>query len=114
MGKKLLIDKSKRNLLIFSDFMKYEEPALYKILLENNKIDEDTAEKLSIKQIIKQNLPAWLTFQVKSGFPIKVTLYLQLRKVVINTVNYVINQLNFNIKSRIKKMVWKFLSVEIA
>lgn len=62
MGKKLLIDKSKRNLLIFSNFMKYEEPALYKILLENNKIDEDTAEKLGIKQIIKQNLPAWLNF----------------------------------------------------
>lgn len=62
MGKKLLIDKSKRNLLIFSDFMKYEEPALYKILLENKKIDEDTAEKLDISQKIKQNLPAWLNF----------------------------------------------------
>ncbi|WP_308629342.1 hypothetical protein [uncultured Enterococcus sp.] len=62
MGKKLLIDKSKRNLLIFSDFMKHEEPALYKILLENNKIDEDTAEKLDISQKIKQNLPAWLNF----------------------------------------------------
>lgn len=62
MGKKLLIDKSKRNLLIFSDFMKYEEPSLYKILLENNKIDEDTAEKLDISQRIKQNLPAWLNF----------------------------------------------------
>ena len=62
MGKKLLIDKSKRNLLIFSNFMKYEEPVLYKILLENKKIDEDTAEKLDISQKIKQNLPAWLNF----------------------------------------------------
>ncbi len=71
MGKKLLIDKSKRNLLIFSDFMKYEEPTIYKILLENNKIDEDTAEKLDISQKIKQNLPAWLNFSSEEWIPDK-------------------------------------------
>lgn len=71
MGKKLLIDGSKRNLLIFSDFLKEKEPKIYKILKENRKIDEITAEKYGIADKIKQNLPAWSNFSSEEWIPDK-------------------------------------------
>lgn len=71
MGKKLLIDGSKRNLLIFSDFLKEKEPKIYKILKENRKIDEITAEKYGVTEKIKQNLPAWSNFSSEEWIPDK-------------------------------------------
>ncbi|MGO2891817.1 hypothetical protein [Enterococcus devriesei] len=65
MSNKLLISLSDRNLLLFSDFVKNNEPEIFQILKQNKTISTNFAKQLNIFDKIKQSLPFWIEFSRK-------------------------------------------------
>ena len=60
-----IIDKKTRNQLIYSDFLKNNEPNLYKILLDNLSLEDNLAKELGIYEKIKNNLSSWINLSAK-------------------------------------------------
>lgn len=60
-----IIDKKTRNQLIYSDFLKNNEPNLYKILLDKLSLEDSLAKELGIYEKIKNNLSSWINLSAK-------------------------------------------------
>lgn len=60
-----IIDKKTRIQLIYSDFLKNNEPNLYKILLDNLSLEDSLAKELGIYEKIKNNLSSWINLSAK-------------------------------------------------
>jgi len=69
--KKLLITKSQRNLLLYSEFIKSNDPEFYKLLNKYEKISYQTALEENMVDKIKQSLSLWLDFSSKEWIPDK-------------------------------------------